>query len=215
MTQGVRDTVCGECILFGAIQGLSDGLVLVDTSGKIFHINRRAEELMGGRGKVTIGAPAAGALAKAGLDNFWNSAVNESDPVSADIPLPGGSILHATVTKCLSAKGELIGHALTLRDVTREKRVHVELSGDVARRLLELAGAQRPEGGAPALTHRETQILSLLAAGLTNRQIATKLHVSPNTVATHLKHLYPKLRVKTRSQASAYAVTHGLGDSDT
>lgn len=210
MSPGGRDPGCGECLLFGAIQGLSDGLILVDDAGRIFHLNRRAEELIGGRGKVAVGASASSALSRAGLSAFWNSAVSEVDPVSADIALPGGPILRATVTRCLSAPGVLIGHALVLRDVTREKRIHVELSGEVARRLLELAGSRRPGEDGPFLTHRETQILALLASGLTNRQIAAKLHVSPNTVATHLKHLYPKLRVKTRSQASAYAATHGL-----
>jgi two-component system nitrate/nitrite response regulator NarP len=53
------------------------------------------------------------------------------------------------------------------------------------------------------LTRRELEVLALLAAGQTNKQIATTQKVSPNTVKFHIKNLYEKLDVRSRSQAVA------------
>ena len=52
-----------------------------------------------------------------------------------------------------------------------------------------------------AITKRELEILSLIAAGLSNREIAEKLFVSENTVKTHSSRLFDKLDVKRRTQA--------------
>ena len=55
------------------------------------------------------------------------------------------------------------------------------------------------------LTRAEQEIAELAAAGLTNRQIAERLFVSPKTVATHLSHTYAKLDVRSRTElASRY-----------
>lgn len=51
------------------------------------------------------------------------------------------------------------------------------------------------------ISEREYQVLALLAAGFSNREIGDKLFVSPNTVKTHLAHLYAKLEVSRRTQA--------------
>lgn len=51
------------------------------------------------------------------------------------------------------------------------------------------------------ISEREYEVLCLLARGLANQEIADKLHVSPNTVKTHLAHLYEKLGVSRRTQA--------------
>jgi DNA-binding CsgD family transcriptional regulator len=51
------------------------------------------------------------------------------------------------------------------------------------------------------ISERECQVLTLLAAGLSNREIGARLFVSPNTVKTHLAHLYAKLAVSRRTQA--------------
>jgi len=61
--------------------------------------------------------------------------------------------------------------------------------------------ATDPFGG---LTPRERELLSALASGLTNQQMATQLEISLNTVKFHLKNLYDKLGVSNRAQAVAY-----------
>lgn len=78
------------------------------------------------------------------------------------------------------------------------------LSAPVASVLLKRM--QQPEG---ALTPREAEILELLAAGLSNRELGRKLYVSETTIKTHLLHIYRKLGVETRSAAIAEAGRRG------
>ena len=62
------------------------------------------------------------------------------------------------------------------------------------------------------LTRREREVLALIAAGLTNRQIASRLFVSDATVKTHINNLFAKARLRDRAQAVHYAFTNGLVD---
>jgi len=62
------------------------------------------------------------------------------------------------------------------------------------------------------LTDREIQILSLLADGLSDREVARRLYLSEATVKTHLKAVYRKLRVRNRAQAAVVAAFSGLLD---
>jgi DNA-binding NarL/FixJ family response regulator len=64
--------------------------------------------------------------------------------------------------------------------------------------------------GANALTAREREVLVLLAAGNSNREIASSLYVSLPTVKTHLAHIYAKLEAKNRNEALGRAVARGL-----
>ncbi len=69
----------------------------------------------------------------------------------------------------------------------------------------------RPTAPRPAgLSHREVEVLRLLAAGQSNREIAANLHLSESTVAHHLTSIYTKTGVDNRSAATAYAIRHGL-----
>ena len=60
------------------------------------------------------------------------------------------------------------------------------------------------------LTTREAEVLSLLAEGLTDPQIAERLYVSRNTVNAHLRAIYGKLGVNTRAAAARLATERGL-----
>jgi ATP/maltotriose-dependent transcriptional regulator MalT len=60
------------------------------------------------------------------------------------------------------------------------------------------------------ITPREHQILELIAAGLSNREIAEKLYVSENTVKTHSRRLFDKLNARRRTQAVQLAKQAGL-----
>lgn len=55
------------------------------------------------------------------------------------------------------------------------------------------------------LTHREKQILNMVATGATNEEIADRLFVSRHTVKTHLYHVYKKINVPSRLQAALWA----------
>jgi DNA-binding NarL/FixJ family response regulator len=61
------------------------------------------------------------------------------------------------------------------------------------------------------LTAREVEVLRLVAAGLTNAQVAARLFLSPRTVDRHLDSIYSKLAVSTRAAATRFALEHGLG----
>lgn len=65
-----------------------------------------------------------------------------------------------------------------------------------------------PDAG--PLTARETEVIRLLADGLSNRDIAVELFISEKTVARHLSNIFTKLGLTSRSAATAYAYRHGL-----
>jgi DNA-binding CsgD family transcriptional regulator len=62
----------------------------------------------------------------------------------------------------------------------------------------------------PDLTAREVEVLRLVARGLTNQQVAAELVVSERTVHAHLRSMYKKLAIGSRSAATRYALEHGL-----
>jgi two-component system nitrate/nitrite response regulator NarL len=83
----------------------------------------------------------------------------------------------------------------------------------ISERLTELlAHALRSEGSHPSsaeqaeLTERETQILGLIAKGLSNKMIARKLDITEGTVKVHVKHLLKKLNLRSRVEAAVWAV---------
>ncbi|GGS17214.1 DNA-binding response regulator [Streptomyces aureoverticillatus] len=100
------------------------------------------------------------------------------------------------------------------------RAVHDVLSGEaglspkIQRRLLERLSepepaartAEPPDG----LTVRETEVVALIAEGMTNHEIARALHVSTATVKTHINNLFAKAGLKDRAQAVRYAYRHGL-----
>lgn len=61
-----------------------------------------------------------------------------------------------------------------------------------------------------SLTHRETEILQYVSAGLANKEIALRLAISERTVKNHLSNIMEKLHVNSRTQAAVYAIRSGL-----
>jgi DNA-binding CsgD family transcriptional regulator len=85
------------------------------------------------------------------------------------------------------------------------ERLGAEPLAGIARAELRAAGVtttSAEEAGdlLSALTAQERQIVTLAASGLTNREIADRLRLSPRTVASHLYHVYPKLGVSRRHE---------------
>ena len=60
------------------------------------------------------------------------------------------------------------------------------------------------------LTEREIEVLRLVAYGLSNREIAGQLVVSPKTVGNHLQNIYSKIQVSTRAAATFFAMQNHL-----
>jgi len=93
------------------------------------------------------------------------------------------------------------------------------LDPSVQRRLLEslrapaATVAPEPPGPLPdGLTQREAEVLALIAGGISNQEIAARLHVSETTVKTHINNLFSKTGVRDRAQAVRYAYGHGLAE---
>lgn len=83
-----------------------------------------------------------------------------------------------------------------------------------ARVIIELArtGGADEKVRVAALTPRESDVLQLVATGATNREIASALALTENTVHFHVKNILAKLHLKNRAQAAVYAVRSGLSD---
>jgi two-component system NarL family response regulator len=102
--------------------------------------------------------------------------------------------------------------AYLLKDTPREALLdtiravaagHTRVPADVAAKLAERVSSE-------ALTARELDVLRLIVAGNSNREIATQLYISEGTVKTHVTHLLMKLGASDRTQAATTALKRGL-----
>jgi DNA-binding NarL/FixJ family response regulator len=90
-------------------------------------------------------------------------------------------------------------------------RGEVQLHPEAAKRLIrEVRMPESPE----KLTERETEVLRLIAKGLSNKDIAFQLVVSEKTVKTHVSNVLAKLHLPSRTQAALYALREGLVSLD-
>jgi DNA-binding CsgD family transcriptional regulator len=80
----------------------------------------------------------------------------------------------------------------------------------LARRGPQRGSRARPNERWPGLTRREEEILSLVARGHSNRQVAKMLWVTQQTVKFHLSNIYRKLGVSNRTEASHWASLNGV-----
>lgn len=113
-----------------------------------------------------------------------------------------------------------------LKNMPREELSHVltaiaagetAFSRGLAMKILDEYSRLAREGPAQedsdGLTSREREVLQLLADGSTNRDIASALYISENTVKFHMRNILAKLHLRNRAQAVAYVIRTGLGDA--
>ena len=127
------------------------------------------------------------------------------DPAFRDAHARDVAAVHAALGEDAFAAGWATGAALPLPAAVAE-----------ARTIVALAPSPLPESPAASqaerlgLTPRESEVLRLLAEGLSDREIAAALFLSPRTVGWHVTHLLAKLDVESRAAAAAAAIRRGL-----
>ncbi len=106
------------------------------------------------------------------------------------------------------AAGDRPGGTARLREAAR---LAEDLGAAPLTREIALLGRPRP--AQDGLTEREHDVLTLIVEGLSNRQIAARLHISPSTAGVHVSHILTKLGAATRTEAAAIAIREGLAGS--
>jgi DNA-binding NarL/FixJ family response regulator len=99
--------------------------------------------------------------------------------------------------------------AAELADAVRLAHAGVTQLHHAAARRMAAALSTHP-ASTDVLTGRETEVLRLVAAGATNREIAARLFLSEGTVKNHLSRILSRLGLRDRTQAAIYARDHGL-----
>jgi len=117
---------------------------------------------------------------------------------------------------CAGASGYLLKPsppARILEAIVEVRRGAAPINAFIARKMLSMFGrlpANRSAAGDYGLTPREREILQLLVDGLTMKEIARRLNLSYHTIGNHLRNIYHKLHVRSRSGAVAKALREDL-----
>ena len=122
-------------------------------------------------------------------------------------------LLQAGATGCVS-RDESVGNLA--RAIVAVGRGEIVLPPTIAAQALAALARGEPPGSGPseALSEREIEVVRLLGRGLTNKDIAQTLILSVRTVEAHLRNIYGKLGVRTRTEAALRAVKHGYGPQE-
>ena len=150
---------------------------------------------------LKINYPVSSSPLRVNTENISSSGVL----ISTDLPLKVGTKLEIDLDIPLDAMRGVKGDKAK---VALRGRV-VRVSGESA--ALEFSEESRFEyiqgegGDVSNLTQREREILDLIAAGFSNKNIADELFISPHTVKTHLHNIFKKINVKRRLQAALWA----------
>ncbi len=132
-----------------------------------------------------------------------------------DLTLPSRILATADVLVALTSARPHRA-ALTLHEAGEVLKQEVEagrLDPEAVSGVMTAAGGDMPppERHNPAdLTDREIEVLRLLAAGHTNRQVGEELYISPKTVGRHIENIYAKIGVSSRAAAAVFAMEHRL-----
>jgi DNA-binding NarL/FixJ family response regulator len=122
-------------------------------------------------------------------------------------------LLRAGATGCISRDEPV---AELARAIIAVGRGEITLPPSIARRALTaLARGESPAGDLiEPLSDREADVLQHLAQGMTNKDIAQSLILSVRTVEAHLRNIFGKLGVRSRTEAALWATKHGYGLED-
>ncbi len=104
--------------------------------------------------------------------------------------------------------------AAAVRAVARgESLITPSMASKLLTEFTNLTSEPTPEPDGPKLSDREREVLKLVAQGLTNREAASALHLSENTVKNHVANILDKLHLRSRLEAAMYAMRTKMFDS--
>jgi two-component system nitrate/nitrite response regulator NarL len=136
-------------------------------------------------------------------------ATNDVDAERVGDYVAAGACGFVTTQESLDDLEEVIRRALA-GELWCSSAMAIQLLRACAAGSIAASDLRQPEQTS-GLTCREAQILSLIGTGCSNKQIATKLCISPATVKNHVHHLLQKLQVQSRGQAAALRTMKNLG----
>ncbi|HCP33531.1 MAG: response regulator [SAR324 cluster bacterium] len=192
------------------LKSISEGVITVGLDGSVTSMSPAAEEMMGWSENTALGHelqeimqleeaskyPVVPDLIDQALDGENVECLTDEDPVL--ISRDGHRIMiDAAAAPILNEQEEITGAVLTIRNVSSRKKAEMELAE--ARNLLT-----------NLLTPREKEILSMIVNGLTTKEIAYDLEISPRTVEAHRQNMMNKLQVVDMPMLVRCAVTHRL-----
>jgi DNA-binding NarL/FixJ family response regulator len=132
--------------------------------------------------------------------------LSDDDPVFAALRAGARGFLTKDAGEVLQATPAVRAGEARL-DISAQRR----LAGAMARgERVGVPGAPQADSAPDGLTQREGEVLTEIAAGLSNAEIAGKFRISGATVKSHINHLLTKTATRDRGQLVAYAFRHGL-----
>ena len=166
-----------------------------------------------------------------GLRRSRLQALHQGGTIGSE-PFPPSALVHAdgridevdgaTGRRLLRAAPDLVRYAVELLGTDRHRAAFLWKEADSSWLRVTIERASRADDAEAAtvtlgrepvphgITGRELDVLTLLAGGLNNKEIAERLTMAPRTVATHVEHILGKLSQRTRAGAGAIAVDQGL-----
>jgi HD-GYP domain-containing protein (c-di-GMP phosphodiesterase class II) len=128
---------------------------------------------------------------------------------------PAGRLLAAADVYQAMTQARAHRPALSAREAEAGVRAMVtagKLDGAAVDAVLRAAGhrVRRRREWPAGLTAREVEVLRLLARGLSNKEVAHELDITPKTAGSHIEHIYDKTGASNRARASVFAMKHGL-----
>lgn len=129
-------------------------------------------------------------------------AIRERSPLTRVLLISGAGSISRPAARAAGASG-FVSKDMSASDVLRAVRM-VGLGMDV------FDDERDPEAAGNGLSEREREVLGLIGAGATNREVAERLYLSPHTVKEYTSSIYRKLGVRNRAQAVRSAQRRGL-----
>jgi PAS domain S-box-containing protein len=200
-----------------------DMVLLTDTGGTILYVNQTVPGITRESATGDTIFNYVPEEYRGPLREYMDQAIQSGQPVTYEIASvgPHGTVSwYVTKVGPIRRGGEIVALSFITADLTQQKGLAPPPVSAITTRKRKPARrkparARRGAGARPApelvdLSTRELQVLKLLAQGLTNRQVATRLRVSLRTIDHHVSHILNKLSVPNRTAAAMTARRSGL-----